>query len=506
MLSAPISCNFECTNSTDIDDHVHCTYCFRIDCRYNLCTVHPCPECRIMLHACKLEDHLLICPKSFVPCLCEAFGCPVIIRRERMAQHLKHCCAWVIFCCVQWNRRTLSNYAKRKLKRVAKGLEKWEAAYEVDDDHEIDVCAALVDQDVVIDSYRTSRADRKRLTDFYNPCHPLMPLRLSLQKPSSFADEDSSDEENRQKERQLELKRSPFESCYLCKADPGSQHLHVLGNISFEANQEITEDKEITPVKRLLLPPFYEERNLCLNIVRERFSVFTRKSENMPCVQKGVCVYTYFCNENFRRDEYLEHYKLSHMIATECIGRCPLYVDGCPFYYHKMEPCWGKLRYCHYLNCTVLEPPLTPVLTHDGCPVCDLPPLIFFHILQYLDSASLRCLSSTSKLMRFKCFQTASNSAMVHIKWERCESGNWSEKCYMWEFSKCLKPIHEWKNNSMMVLTTHLRNCKFNIPEKIFSSRIGMLPTRKESFLSTVRPIGSGNRRVIGNIINSINS
>lgn len=54
-------------------------------------------------------------------------------------------------------------------------------------------------QEAVIDSYRISRKDRKRLTDFQNPCHPLMPLRLSLEKLSRFEDEDSSDEENRQK-------------------------------------------------------------------------------------------------------------------------------------------------------------------------------------------------------------------------------------------------------------------------------------------------------------------
>lgn len=62
-----------------------------------------------------------------------------------MSQHLKQCCASAICCAVQWNRRTLSNYAKRKLKRFAKGLEQWEIGFEMDD-REIDVCAALVDQ------------------------------------------------------------------------------------------------------------------------------------------------------------------------------------------------------------------------------------------------------------------------------------------------------------------------------------------------------------------------
>lgn len=53
-------------NSTDIDDHIHCTYCFCVNCQYNRCALRPCPECHVMLHGCKLEDHLLICAKVTV--------------------------------------------------------------------------------------------------------------------------------------------------------------------------------------------------------------------------------------------------------------------------------------------------------------------------------------------------------------------------------------------------------------------------------------------------------
>lgn len=66
-------------------------------------------------------------------------------------------------------------------------------------------------------------------------------------------------------EIQLKLKRSPFENCYLCKFDPSSQHLHVLGNISFEGNKKVAEEV-ISPVKVSLLPPFYETRHLCVSI------------------------------------------------------------------------------------------------------------------------------------------------------------------------------------------------------------------------------------------------
>lgn len=77
------------------------------------------------------------------------------------------------------------------------------------------------------------------------------------------------------------------------------------------------------------------------------------------------------------------------------------------------------------------RPPEPSILPFDGSPLYDLPPIILIEILQYLDSASLRCLSSTCKHMRLMCFKVASDSAMVHIKWERAESGHWSEKCFV---------------------------------------------------------------------------
>lgn len=49
---------------------------------------------------------------------------------------------------------------------------------------------------MLLESYRISRSERKRLSDFWNPFHPLMPLRVPLEPQKTFADVDSSDEEN----------------------------------------------------------------------------------------------------------------------------------------------------------------------------------------------------------------------------------------------------------------------------------------------------------------------
>uniref|UniRef100_A0A914RDJ4 TRAF-type domain-containing protein n=1 Tax=Parascaris equorum TaxID=6256 RepID=A0A914RDJ4_PAREQ len=49
--------------SLDIDDHIHCRYCYKIGCNYSKCKMIICTECSIPLHPCKLDDHLLLCSK-----------------------------------------------------------------------------------------------------------------------------------------------------------------------------------------------------------------------------------------------------------------------------------------------------------------------------------------------------------------------------------------------------------------------------------------------------------
>ncbi|MFH4984402.1 hypothetical protein AB6A40_011111 [Gnathostoma spinigerum] len=184
--------------SLDIDDHIHCCNCFRVVCSYDRCTTIKCSVCYITLHACKLEDHLLLCPKLRVPCPNASFGCPLNIRRDKICVHLEHCPASIVLCNLQWNRRVLSKYAKRKLKRYARGLDKVESTSAVDET-EIDVWSAIHDQEVLMESYRTRRSERKRLCDYHNPLHPLLPLRLPFETIDTFDDLDSSDEENRLK-------------------------------------------------------------------------------------------------------------------------------------------------------------------------------------------------------------------------------------------------------------------------------------------------------------------
>uniref|UniRef100_A0A0N5ANA9 F-box only protein 30 n=1 Tax=Syphacia muris TaxID=451379 RepID=A0A0N5ANA9_9BILA len=424
--------------SVDIDDHVHCQFCYKIECSYSKCPVKPCPECRTPLHQCKLEDHFLICLKVQAPCPNFYYGCKRLIQRDKTAAHLKDCNASVVFCAFQWHRRVLNQYAKRKMKQYARKLDNCLCSdtNDVSDSLEIDVCSALADQKVVSESYRSSRLFRKRQTDFLNPCHPLLPMRLQdLQQQIKFDDVDSSDEENRKKEEALRKKRSPFESCYLCKIDPTSQHLHKLGNlVENENHAAISNVKDVKP-QVSVIPTFYKDRNLFLSIVRERLNPYVAKAENVILGHKGISVYSFLCNNYFRRSEFSDHCDLVHGNCDEFIERCPNFHDGCPFFYYLKKPSWGILRYCEYSDCLIYCPPDVYRDASDNPSRCipfeNLPLLVLNKILGYLDPCSLRCLSATCKYLRHICYNSYGKTTMVLLKWKKLDTGNWTEACYV---------------------------------------------------------------------------
>jgi hypothetical protein len=58
-----------------------------------------------------------------IPCPNTQYGCKIKVLRNRVAEHLKRCNAYVITCNFCWNRSFVSIIAKRYFKRVAKELE-----------------------------------------------------------------------------------------------------------------------------------------------------------------------------------------------------------------------------------------------------------------------------------------------------------------------------------------------------------------------------------------------
>ncbi|KAM8977763.1 F-box only protein 40 [Pelodytes ibericus] len=90
--------------------HRHCEKCFNKRCQAPIntgvsCVMIPCKlHCGAIFHLCKEEEHLLLCPLEWVPCLNSVFGCPFSMSRFKLAKHLTVCPASVVCCSMDWNR------------------------------------------------------------------------------------------------------------------------------------------------------------------------------------------------------------------------------------------------------------------------------------------------------------------------------------------------------------------------------------------------------------------
>ncbi|XP_073524796.1 F-box only protein 40 [Phyllobates terribilis] len=90
--------------------HRHCQNCFNKRCNAPVntgvsCIVISCKlHCGATFHMCKEDEHSLLCPNEWVPCLNSVFGCPFSMSRCKQAKHLKVCPASVVCCSMDWNR------------------------------------------------------------------------------------------------------------------------------------------------------------------------------------------------------------------------------------------------------------------------------------------------------------------------------------------------------------------------------------------------------------------
>ncbi|XP_018101296.1 F-box only protein 40 [Xenopus laevis] len=90
--------------------HQHCERCFSKRCQVPINTGFSCimincrSNCGATFHLCKEEEHQLLCPYEWVPCLNSGFGCPFSMSRFKLAKHLAVCPASVVCCSMDWNR------------------------------------------------------------------------------------------------------------------------------------------------------------------------------------------------------------------------------------------------------------------------------------------------------------------------------------------------------------------------------------------------------------------
>ncbi|XP_028858331.1 F-box only protein 30b [Denticeps clupeoides] len=121
--------------------HTHCESCVNRRCSATFCKVTSCAmACGAMFHACKLEEHALLCPLERVPCLNRASGCKMLLPRARIATHLPACPASVVRCSMEWNRWPVREEDRSKGENVPAG------------EQQLDMALALQDQRTFLSS------------------------------------------------------------------------------------------------------------------------------------------------------------------------------------------------------------------------------------------------------------------------------------------------------------------------------------------------------------------
>ncbi|MCI4387772.1 hypothetical protein PGIGA_G00078040 [Pangasianodon gigas] len=159
--------------------HTHCVSCVSRRCMVKpepgtSCDLLACPlVCGAVFHSCKVDEHRLLCPLERVPCLNHSIGCPFMLARGKMAEHLEVCPAGVVCCTMEWNRWPVNDEDYRSYERLSR---------DADEEEQLDMALALQDQ-------RTMLASLKLVSLAPTNCPDRKPqLAETREKPSVIAD------------------------------------------------------------------------------------------------------------------------------------------------------------------------------------------------------------------------------------------------------------------------------------------------------------------------------
>ncbi|KAJ8270601.1 hypothetical protein GJAV_G00116980 [Gymnothorax javanicus] len=134
-------------------DHSHCMNCISRRCMARpepgvSCDLMSCAlVCGAVFHSCKADEHRLLCPLERVPCLNSGFGCPFIVARNKLSEHLEVCPASVVCCTMEWNRWPISYADRMSYENLSK---------DVDEVEQLDMALALQDQRMLLESLKVA--------------------------------------------------------------------------------------------------------------------------------------------------------------------------------------------------------------------------------------------------------------------------------------------------------------------------------------------------------------
>ncbi|KAM4771957.1 F-box only protein 30 [Rhinophrynus dorsalis] len=143
--------------------HSHCVNCVSRRCMTRpetgiSCDLIGCPHvCGAVFHSCKSDEHRILCPLERVPCLNSGFGCPFIVTRNKLADHLQICPASVVCCTMEWNRWPVSYADRKSYENLSK---------DVDEVEQLDMALALQDQRMLLESLKVATSMSKTTEKF----------------------------------------------------------------------------------------------------------------------------------------------------------------------------------------------------------------------------------------------------------------------------------------------------------------------------------------------------
>lgn len=146
--------------------HLHCVNCVSRRCMTRpetgiSCDLIGCPlVCGAVFHTCKSEEHRILCPFERVPCLNSGFGCPFIVARNKVAEHLEICPASVVCCTMEWNRWPVSYADRKSYENLSK---------DVDEVEQLDMALALQDQRMLLESLKVATMMSKSADQISEP-------------------------------------------------------------------------------------------------------------------------------------------------------------------------------------------------------------------------------------------------------------------------------------------------------------------------------------------------
>ena len=445
--------------------HDHCGSCWKANCTQGPhdCPVITCEKvCGASFHKCKQSEHNLICLNAQVKCINYSSGCPLLMLRKNLGQHLEKCPASIVICTAGWNRRP--NNSSQTLKNVPHSVGNQFHFTE----KQLDFALAIRDQRLLNQVTGECVNDNRTSLPTSHPRHLITPVDTSNDEQSHLS---SFSHTLTEKDTNLNpLFCDKKISCVFCRKkclinnqeSITNEHLSTVNVIKNEdqslprRGENIFEASKVKTDSQREIHDFHDAFSLqdtpqssttsqlltsCAPPCGEKLSFDVAVESIERYVEpKQHSMYTFLCSQIFRRDEYGGHHKNIHVDIHSSLNgwlehRCPMAEYGCTYSQRRLRPSSSGMT-VYYNNIldsfgvTAACPPIMETVEskHDSLDFCSLPTEVLIHIAQYLDGFTLWLLSVTCRRLRGICSTLLEEKGLVVLEWIKQKRENEYER------------------------------------------------------------------------------